>query len=168
MSAVATMVRHRIVRPDGAFNQACSSRHIIPDNGQGQAFILSPAEGKRRAVSVYQKDVRAMQLAKAAVAAGMQMLCRHAGIERPQRIVLAGAMGTYMDIADARTVGLFPGQVPVEAIGNAAGAGAVLAAMVPGTIGRFETLARRIQSINLSTDAQFQKVFVNLLGFPEK
>ena len=108
-----------------------------------------------------------MQLAKAAVAAGIQMLCHHADITQPSKIVLAGAMGNFIDITDAHTLGLFSNQVPVENVGNAAGAGAILAALAPETSTDYDTLIEQVQVINLSTDKGFQTAFLKELNFPE-
>jgi hypothetical protein len=170
---LSALVRNGIIKPDGALNPECRSHHIIDVNSQGRCFRLTAeqADGNGHHVAIYQSDVRALQLAKGAVAAGIHMLCQKAGMERPHNIILAGAMGNYIDIADARAIGLFPDQVPVQVVVNAAGAGAILAAMAPASRVHFQDLARGVTAINLSTETRFQAIFLKktgISGFDQK
>ena len=76
-----------------------------------------------------QSDVRAVQLAKGALRTGIELLCRQHNIQRPSKLLLAGAFGSYINKANALCIGMFP-EMPaenIEVVGNAAGAGAIFA-----------------------------------------
>mgnify|MGYP001765406120 CR=1 FL=1 len=119
-----------------------------------------------------QSDVRAVQLAKAAIMTGVELLLREAGIgiERVDRFVVAGAFGAHVDVSSAVEIGLFP-DLPRERIltvGNAAGAG--VARMLTSTEDRrfAADLARRCRYVELSSAADFQKRFMHNIGFAQR
>jgi uncharacterized 2Fe-2S/4Fe-4S cluster protein (DUF4445 family) len=114
-----------------------------------------------------QADVRAVQLAKGALRTGIELLCREHRIGRPSRILLAGAFGSYIDKADALRIGLFP-QMPlekIEVVGNAAGAGAVLALCDEACFAHAGELARRTRVFDLAAHPRFQDAFIESLSF---
>lgn len=121
------------------------------DDALGGTFRLC---GK---VYVTQKDVRAFQLAKAAVRAAVGLVCRRAGIALPRRILLAGNMGLRVNTASAVAVGLLP-DVPVECVGNAALDGCVRAARDEAF--RAETERLTGQCVSVGTDAAFDRALV--------
>jgi len=123
-----------------------------------------------RGVSLTQKDVRELQLAKAAIASGLVMLRERWGGAQPARLYLAGAFGNYVNRTSARRIGLIdypPDQV--QPAGNTALLGAKLALFSmdaeDGTYGR---LRDRVEHVSLSADPRFQDIFVQQLSFPEK
>ncbi len=122
-------------------------------------------------INVTQDDVRAIQLAKAALRAGIDLLCEHAGISDPNTIAsvrLAGAFGAHIDPLYAKVLGLVP-DVPVAqvaSVGNAAGAGAVRALLSAGQRAEIENAVRRVDKIETATEPRFQELFVNAMGFP--
>jgi uncharacterized 2Fe-2S/4Fe-4S cluster protein (DUF4445 family) len=116
-----------------------------------------------------QKDIRAVQLAKGALFAGMKMLCAKAGLTAPKRLLVAGAFGNFIDKKAALTIGIFP-DLPEENItmmGNGAGAGAVLALFNPELRDRARELARTVTVLDLASRPEFQEVFISSLSFPE-
>lgn len=119
-------------------------------------------------VAVTQGDVRQLQLAKGAIAAGIRILLRRWGAapEDVSRLLLAGAFGNYIDRASARRIGLlhFPPE-RVEAAGNTALLGAKLALF--SDVGAYTAARARIQHVSLDTDPDFQEIFVEEMGFPE-
>lgn len=123
------------------------------------------------AILVTQDDVRAIQLAKAALRAGIDLLCEHAGLTDLQTIGsvrLAGAFGAHIDPLYAKVLGLVP-DVPVDSIrsvGNAAGAGAVRALVSGGQRAEIEETVRRVEKIETATEPRFQELFVQAMGFP--
>lgn len=122
-----------------------------------------------KGVSLTQKDVRELQLAKAAIASGLAMLRGRWGGALPVRLHLAGAFGNYVNRASAKRVGLIdspPDQA--DPAGNTALLGAKMAlfSLDPGD-GSFVELRSRVEHVSLSADPRFQDTFVNALSFPE-
>jgi uncharacterized 2Fe-2S/4Fe-4S cluster protein (DUF4445 family) len=135
---------------------------VLSDHGR-RAIRL--AEG----VHVTQADVRAVQLAKAAVRTGVDLLLQRMGLteQHIDRFILAGAFGAYIDLASAIDVGLLP-RLPLDRIvqvGNAAGVGVarMLASREERTAAR--EIAARCAYVELSTNPQFQKRFMKNIGF---
>jgi len=132
-------------------------------------LVSADKSDTRQAITLTQNDIRAVQLAKGALLAGMKMLCETAGLTLPKKLLVAGAFGTYIDKKDARTIGMFP-DLPEEnivVVGNGAGAGAVLALFNPDLRGRATELARAATVLDLATLPEFQKIFLSSLSFPE-
>ncbi len=128
-----------------------------PDSGQPQLFIT-------------QNDVRAIQLAKAALYAGVQLLMDHLGVTELDSIRLAGAFGSHIDPTYAVSLGLVPDCAidQVTSAGNAAGTGAVIA-LLSGTARReIEAVVRSVEKIETATEAKFQDHFVEAMAIPHK
>jgi len=141
---------------------------IIESSGRlssaSNPFVISPG------VSLTQRDVRQLQLAKGATSAGIRILLERwdAAPRDLSRLHLAGAFGNYVDSASARRVGLidFPDE-KVEPAGNTALLGAKLALFVDGPdAGEFSSVRDRIDHVPLAADPQFQEIFVASLAFP--
>lgn len=118
-----------------------------------------------------QKDVRAVQLAKGAIRAGIDLLLETAGLDYNQvdRIVVAGAFGNYVSIESAVTIGMFP-DVPrerFEQVGNAAGIGAKLALVSSSSRDKACTLAKNNNYIVQAGNARFKAIFMHSINFPE-
>ena len=140
---------------------------------EGQrAFLLADAESSGTGEALYftQKDVREVQLAKGAMAAGIQMMCRRLGITTGdiKTVMIAGAFGSYMSPSSACGIGLIPPELEEEvmAIGNAAGQGARLCVLSIDEYKRAATLSKRIEYLELAADPAFLDVFVDELEFP--
>jgi uncharacterized 2Fe-2S/4Fe-4S cluster protein (DUF4445 family) len=121
-------------------------------------------------VALTQNDIRELQLAKAAVAAGIKLLMRRKGAKELTRLYLAGAFGNYIDRASAQRIGLidFPPE-RVEAAGNTALLGAKLALFsLDSEDGSYAGLRRRVEHVALNADPSFQDVFVEELTFPPR
>jgi uncharacterized 2Fe-2S/4Fe-4S cluster protein (DUF4445 family) len=121
-------------------------------------------------VDLTQQDVRAVQLAKAAIRAGTELLLQRAGIEaaRIERFVIAGAFGAYIDLESAIAIGLLPA-LPLERfeqIGNAAGSGVRQLLVSERVRAAGRELARRCDYVELSTLPAFHKTFLSHIGFP--
>jgi uncharacterized 2Fe-2S/4Fe-4S cluster protein (DUF4445 family) len=119
-------------------------------------------------LSITQNDVRAIQLAKGALRAGIELLFEHAGIESIDDIRLAGAFGSHIDPVYALLLGLVP-DCPVghvRSIGNAAGAGAVRALLSMAARREMETAVRNVVKVETATEPSFQAHFVAAMAFP--
>ena len=134
-------------------------------------FILVPPErgGNERGVYLTQKDLGEVQLAKAAIAAGIQMLMERIGITEDDicSVYIAGAFGNYMDPVSAGKIGLLPATLvkKVKPVGNAAGEGAKIALVNEKEMLEMDELVRKIEFVELAASADFQDHFIDELGF---
>ena len=129
-----------------------------------------PAFRLAEAVELTQLDLRALQNAKGAIAAGVHLLLADAGLQAQQldKILLTGSFGTYIDPASARTIGLVP---PVDlerviAVGNSSLEGAKMALLSFREQQLASGLAERIEYVELSGRADFNQAFTDSLAFP--
>lgn len=120
-------------------------------------------------VCVTQEDIRNLQLAKGAIAAGIEILFRERGLtyEDVDRLVLAGGFGSYLTPESAAAVGLIPGELlPVtESVGNAAGAGAVSAAVSHGAREELTQIQKGMRYLELSSHPDFQELYIQHMNF---
>lgn len=122
-------------------------------------------------IYINQKDIRELQLAKAAIAAGIRQMCRYRGIEvrEIKQLLLAGAFGNYLNPESACAIGLLPAELKdrIRLIGNAAGEGARIAALNEKEYEKCVHLARKTEFIELAMNSEFQDAYVEELSFPE-
>ncbi len=120
-------------------------------------------------ICLTQEDIRQVQLAKGAIAAGILLMCENLGITPAQidRVLLAGAFGTYLNPDSACRMGLLPEQLrgKIAAAGNLAGAGAKVMAMNRGEFEKTRYLAGRITHLELNRVPSFQRTFARCMGF---
>lgn len=134
-------------------------------------FLVSPdASGNDQGVYLTQKDIREVQLAKAAIAAGIRILMKKLSVTEADIacLYIAGAFGNYMDPASAAAIGLIPRALTehIRAIGNAAGEGAKIALLNTEEWKLADTLARNVEFVELAALPEFQDCFVDELEFP--
>ncbi|MFW6116042.1 MAG: ASKHA domain-containing protein, partial [Chloroflexota bacterium] len=115
------------------------------------------------AITITQHDVRELQLAKSAIRAGIQALLedQELGQDEIDQVIIAGAFGTYVDVASAVTIGMLP-PLPLDRfrqVGNAAGMGAKLALISQSKRRDAETIARSVDYIELATAPGFMDTF---------
>ena len=115
-----------------------------------------------------QNDVRQVQLAKAALYAGIRLLMQNFGVTQVDRIRLAGAFGSQIDVTRAMAIGLIPDckLSEVSSAGNAAGTGARMALLNAEARCEIQDTVRRIEKIETATEADFQAFFVDAMSFP--
>jgi uncharacterized 2Fe-2S/4Fe-4S cluster protein (DUF4445 family) len=168
IEAVAEMYLAGIISDDGVIDGARAGRspRIVADD-RTWSFVLH--EGQQRIV-VTQNDVRQIQLAKAALYAGVKLLLDRAGIERVDRIRLAGAFGSHIDPKYAMVLGLIPDcdLAAVESAGNAAGTGAAIALLDTSKRAEIEATVRDIEKIETAVEPKFQEYFVSAMAIPNK
>jgi uncharacterized 2Fe-2S/4Fe-4S cluster protein (DUF4445 family) len=160
----------RILKPEEVthpIGQKLKDRLIEHDGSM--AFLLE--ETKTKKIMVTQKDIRELQLAKAAMAAGIQLLVKGYGIEVGdiKEVLLAGAFGNYLNPHSACVIGLIPRELEdrVKMIGNAAGAGSQLALLSSGEYQRCGNAARNVEFVELGTNPAFTDTFAEQMLFPE-
>jgi len=119
-------------------------------------------------LTVTQNDVRAIQLAKAALRAGVALLMERLGTDRVDRIRLAGAFGSHIDVKYAMVLGMIPDcdLFSVASAGNAAGTGARIALLDSDSRKTIEELVRRVEKIETAIEPKFQAHFVAAMGVP--
>jgi uncharacterized 2Fe-2S/4Fe-4S cluster protein (DUF4445 family) len=169
IEVVAEMYLAGIIRPDGRFDPNLQHERV-EWNGRKGAYIL--ADGQQTAtgkpILVTQDDVRGIQLAKAALYAGAKLLMLRAGIERVDRVVLAGAFGSYIEPKHAMILGLIPDceLEKVYAVGNAAGDGARIALLNREKRKEAQSVAHWVKYVETAVDPDFQREFVAALHMP--
>jgi uncharacterized 2Fe-2S/4Fe-4S cluster protein (DUF4445 family) len=141
-------------------------------DGEERVFVVArPGEaGATRELVLTQDDVRQVQLAKGAIASGIAMLQRVAGVgpERIAELMLAGGFGNYVSIASAQRIGLIP-VLPcgsVRYVGNAAALGAQLCLLSENERLHADRVAERVEHISLATHPDFEEIFVDAMNFP--
>lgn len=170
IEAVAEMFLVGIIGGDGRFTERDHPRLVDVAQGRKRSYVLATAEQSASGVPILitQDDVRAIQLAKAALYAGIKLLLGHHGATSVGRILLAGAFGSYIDPKYAMILGLIPDcdLSRVSAVGNAAGDGARIALLNRGQRADAATMVQAIRYIETATDADFQTAFVEAIHMP--
>lgn len=169
IDAIAEMLRAGIIKPSGAFNRNVSTLRMLRNREQPEFVIAWPDETTLgREITISQGDVRAVQLAKGALLSGATVMMDKLGIERVDKVIMAGAFGLHIDKEKAMTIGLFPDCEldRVYSVGNAAGEGARLALLSVDKRRQAAEIARRVEYVELSLESSFAEKFVRALTFP--
>lgn len=179
LDAVAALLDCGIIDETGRFAEGDDLKNIpekisscLEDTPEGKAFVLAgPACGDCPEISLTDKDIREVQLAKGAVAAGFKSMLSLAEITEDDldRIVLAGAFGSFLRPESAQRIGLLPvgaDSGKIEFVGNAALAGARVSLLNVAKRKEAEKTARNIEYIELSGRADFQMFFMETMMFP--
>lgn len=140
----------------------------LEGSGKDRRFILAICDDGRE-ISIYQKDIRQVQLTKGAVLAGINILMKEANLteEDIDKLYIAGAFGNYIDKCSAMGIGLIP-QLPLDriiSVGNAAGVGISMALMSEKERIRTERVAEKVKHIELSDIEDFQNVYMMAMAF---
>jgi uncharacterized 2Fe-2S/4Fe-4S cluster protein (DUF4445 family) len=166
VEAIAEMFLAGIVDADGGIEGALAGRtpRVKPVN---RGFIYVIREGSP-CIAITQHDVRAIQLAKAALHAGCKLLMQRMDVSEVVKIKLAGAFGNHINPHHALVLGLVPDcdLDQIFAVGNAAGHGARIALVNAASRLEIATLARRIEKIETALDPAFQAEFIGAMAFP--
>lgn len=168
IEAVAEMYLCGLLTEDGVIDGSLASQsERLVNERRTWSFVLV---GGPLRVAVTQNDVRQIQLAKAALYAGIKLLMDRAGLHQVDRIRLAGAFGSHIDTQYATVLGLIPDCDPeqVAAAGNAAGTGARIALLNRKARAEIEEVVRSIEKVETATEANFQKYFVDAMTIPHK
>lgn len=169
VEVIAEMYLSGVISEDGVVNGALQEKSPrIIANGRTFSYVLW--DKGETVISIAQTDVRAIQLAKAALYAGVKLLMDKMGIERPDSIKFAGAFGSFIDPKYAMVLGLIP-DCPldkVEGVGNSAGTGARMALLNRQHRREIEQTVRAIDKIETALEKKFQDHFVNAMAFPNK
>jgi len=168
IEAIAEMLLAGLVTPDGVVDGSLAARTPRVE-ADGRTFRYLIREGEPR-IAVTQNDVRAIQLGKAALYAGVRLLMDRYGVTTVDRITLAGAFGSHIDVKHAMILGLVPDCEldKVGSAGNAAGTGARIALLNASARREIEDVVRRIEKIETAIEPSFQAHFVGAMAIPHK
>jgi len=168
IEVIAEMYLTGIISQDGLIDGSLGAKSgRIRQTGRTHCYVLRAGEPF---IAVTQNDVRAIQLAKAALYAGTRLLMDKLAIDHVDRIRLAGAFGSHIDVKYAMVLGLIP-DCPldkVQSAGNAAGTGARIALVNAKARDEIETVVRRIEKIETAVEPKFQQHFVEAMAIPHK
>lgn len=181
IDAVAEMLRVGIIDASGRMLEPtelpadlpAALRARVVEVNSHREFVLVPKEAAARgiAISITQEDIRELQLAKGAIAAGIEILIKEMGVNQEQitQVFLAGAFGSCINPVSAKAIGLIP-NLPLgraETVGNAAGAGAQLALLSSSARKQAAKIAKDVEYIELSARSDFQEAFLAAMYFPK-
>jgi uncharacterized 2Fe-2S/4Fe-4S cluster protein (DUF4445 family) len=173
IEAIAEMYLAGVINQDGLVDgaMAAQSPRIEPYKRTFNYVIRTPrVDGNEPLIRITQNDVRAIQMAKAALYAGVRLLMDKLGLDRVNKIRLAGAFGSHIDMKYAMVLGLIPDceLSRVQSAGNAAGTGARIALLNKGARDEIEATVRRIEKIETAVEPMFQQHFVEAMAIPHK
>jgi uncharacterized 2Fe-2S/4Fe-4S cluster protein (DUF4445 family) len=166
IEVIAEMYLAGIINQDGVIDGRLAERseRIVPTD---RTFAYTVHRGSPL-LQVTQNDVRAIQLAKAALRAGVQLLMDRMGVAQVDRIRLAGAFGSHIDVKYAMILGMIPDceLSQVSSAGNAAGTGARIALLDKASRKTIEDLVHRVEKVETAIEPKFQAHFVAAMGIP--
>ncbi|PKM79521.1 MAG: ferredoxin [Firmicutes bacterium HGW-Firmicutes-14] len=167
---VAEVFKAGIINKTGRFNMKLESDRIRKgeDGKPEYVMVFADDSGIGKDITVTQGDIRAVQLAKSALYVGAKMLMRHLGVEKIDRVTLAGAFGSFIDKESSMVIGLFPDcdLDKVAAVGNAAGDGAQAALLDKNKRIEAKEVAESVEFIETAVEADFQERFAEAMAFP--
>ena len=168
IEVLAEMYLAGIVDPDGSIDGSLSPRspRIVAD-GRTFSYVLHDGSVSLR---ITQNDVRAVQLAKAALYAGVRLLMDRMRVEKVDRVRLAGAFGNHIDVKYAMVLGMVPDcdLAHVTSAGNAAGTGARITLLDQKARVEIEEVVRQIEKVETAVEPRFQEHFVEAMAIPHK
>lgn len=161
IEVIAELFLAGIIAPDGRIRAGDHSRLVA--DGRTTSYALHD-----RPILITQQDVRAVQLAKAALYAGCRLLMDELGVDHVDEIRLAGTFGSNIDTKYAMTLGLIPDckLERVSAAGNAAGTGAMMTLLSSAARDEIEHVVREAHKIETALEPRFQEYFVEAMGIP--
>lgn len=172
VEVIAELFLAGVITADGIVDGTLAARtsRIFADGRTFSYLVHDGSSVSRPTIAVTQNDVRAIQLAKAALYAGVRLLMDRAGIETVDEIRLAGAFGSQIDPFHAMVLGLIPDcdLSHVRSAGNAAGTGALIALLSGAARREIETVVRKVEKVETAVEPRFQEHFVEAMAFPHR
>ena len=173
LDLLAELYRAGVVAKSGVFNKKALAGHerfrVNPDTKQPE-FVLAWAEESSidKDIVVTQKDIRQIQLAKGALYAGCKLMVKRMGLEKVDRVKIAGAFGTHVDREKALIMGLFPDcEIEmIQGVGNAAGDGCRAALLNVKKRVEANWCSRNVEYIELTVEKNFQQEFMEAMQLP--
>ena len=169
IEAIAELFLAGVITADGILDGRRGGPDAPASVGDGRTFAYVLADGSPR-ITITQNDVRAIQLAKAALYAGARLLMDAYGVDAVDEVRLAGAFGSHIDVKHAMVLGLVPDcdLDRVGSAGNAAGAGALIALLSGAARTEIEDVVREVTKLETAIEPRFQEHFVDALAIPHR
>ena len=171
IEVIAELYLASVITADGVMNGEFAARtpRVVAD-GRTFSYVLHEGTDGGPRILVTQNDVRAIQLAKAALYAGVRLLMDQLGRDSVDEIRLAGAFGSQIDPLHAMVLGLVPDcdLARVRSAGNAAGTGALIALLSGAARREIEAVVRRVEKIETAVEPRFQEHFVEAMAIPHR
>ena len=170
IDAIAAMHKAGVISKAGRINEKLDTPRVRRGESGKLEYVLAwareTAVGKD--IVITQADIRAVQLAKAALYVGAEYLMEKLGVDHVDEVILAGAFGSYIDKESAMAIGMFPDcdLSRVHAVGNAAGDGARIALLNVGKRHEAAKVARRVEFVETAIEPDFQKKFMDAIAIP--
>jgi uncharacterized 2Fe-2S/4Fe-4S cluster protein (DUF4445 family) len=169
IDGVAELYRSGIIDKTGRFKKDIPSPRLKMSDGSPEFVIAWKGETSiGKDITITQQDVRNVQLGKGALYTGPKLLMQKPGIKKLDKVVLAGAFGSYIDAKEALILGMFPDcdLEHIYAVGNAAGDGARIALLNKEKRLEAEEIARRVEYLELTVEKEFQDEFMHSMALP--
>ncbi len=169
IEVLAEMSRVGLLNRSGVIQALGDRTDRVIEDGRTFSYVLHrpTADEPGQELLIVQNDVRAVQLAKGALKAGIELLMEHAGITEVDDIRLAGAFGSHIDTKMAIDIDLIPAsRKTMGSPGNSAGTGAVRLLLSGRERTEVESIVRSVTKIETATEPRFQELFVEAMGFP--
>ncbi|MEC7809573.1 MAG: ASKHA domain-containing protein [Actinomycetota bacterium] len=171
IEVVAELLLARLMTIDGVIGgDGTNPSEYVESDGRTFSYVLYESSEIGKRILITQNDVRAVQLAKAALYAGIRLLMDYLETDQIDSIQLAGAFGSHIDTMRATVLGLIPDceKEKVSSIGNAAGSGALMALLSNESRNEIQKTINNIEKIEIATEAAFQEHFVEAMAIPHK
>ncbi|GAB2178164.1 ASKHA domain-containing protein [Dongia sp. agr-C8] len=168
IECLAEMYLCGIITQDGVIDGAMAAQSPrVQQEGRTFSYLLHDGEPQ---LKITQNDVRAIQLAKAALYAGARLLMDRMGIDKLDRITLAGAFGSHIDVKYAMVLGMIPDcdLAKVTSAGNAAGTGARIALLNRASRDEIARVVKQVEKVETAVEPKFQEHFVGAMAIPHK
>jgi len=169
IEAVAELFMSGVLAPSGRFGPEIRHERLVWDGAKAEFVLAWPHETSTgRPVVITTDDVRNIQLGKAALYSGARLLMERMGAEKVDRVLLAGAFGSYIDPVHAMVLGMIPDcdLAQVATAGNSAGDGARIALLNKSERDEARRLARWTQYVGIALEPRFQEAFVEGMPLP--
>ncbi|MDD5008158.1 MAG: ASKHA domain-containing protein [Syntrophorhabdaceae bacterium] len=172
IDTVAHLFKTGVIKANGSFQKTLKTPRLRRGRSGSMEFVLVRHHESATGSDIVftQKDIRQVQLAKAALHGGCRVLMNHLKIDAIHRIIISGAFGMHIDKESALAIGLFPWCEPenITMVGNAAGHGAYLALINREKREEADRIAGMVTHIELALEEKFQKEFLRALSIPYK
>jgi len=170
IDGVAEMFAAGILKRNGQFNKELKTHRLRIDYSEGPAFVIAwPHETTTgQEIVICLDDVRAVQMAKGAIYAAAKLMMDELGVKQLDRVILAGAFGSFINRKSATAIGLFPDceLENVRAVGNAAGDGARMALLNINKRKEADLESAKVEYVELTTRPAFKKEYARAMYFP--
>jgi uncharacterized 2Fe-2S/4Fe-4S cluster protein (DUF4445 family) len=167
LDILSEMLRLKYLLPQGRINPKVKIPRIRKGTS-GIEFVITWSGERESAhdIVITSDDIRELQLAKAAVLCGIKVLMEKVKVNKIDKIFLAGAFGNYLRPEAAKMIGLFPEDVEVTPIGNAAGYGAILSLLSREKRLFAQEIVQKTEYVELASEPLFQERFMEAIPFP--